>query len=331
MRPSTTATAGPAGAGARPILPPEIEERFLPASRPVGDRSRLVYRPRLIARARVHFVKAAAGVDQWQERAVMATPPATDSPLEWKETALDAIALESAPRDRRFVRAGAGADPAPQELGGLAQAARGGAVSRPAAGAVEERRGRAQSGAGESEGDFRARLAHLARERRDREVEELRRRYAPKIAALQDKVRRGEERVEREQSQVGRARLDTAISIGATIAGALFGRKLASVTNVTRARSTLRGAGRASRARRRRGACRARRRDGARGPHAHSKATSRVTSSALERSLDPTALELERIELAPRKTDVEVASLVLLWTPWRVDDTGIAEPLYDGE
>ena len=52
--------------------------------------------------------------------------------------------------------------------------------------------------------------------------------------------------------------------------------------------------------------------------------------SALERSLDPTALELERIELAPRKTDVEVASLVLLWTPWRVGVAGVTEPLYDG-
>ncbi|HEX2464834.1 MAG TPA: hypothetical protein VHR17_09415, partial [Thermoanaerobaculia bacterium] len=51
--------------------------------------------------------------------------------------------------------------------------------------------------------------------------------------------------------------------------------------------------------------------------------------STLERSLDPTALELDRIELAPRKTDVEVASLVLLWTPWRVGEAGIAEPLYD--
>ena len=51
--------------------------------------------------------------------------------------------------------------------------------------------------------------------------------------------------------------------------------------------------------------------------------------AALERTLDPTALALETIELAPRKSDIEVASLVLLWTPWRVGETGIAEPLYD--
>ena len=91
-----------------------------------------------------------------------------------------------------------------------------------------------------------ARVTHLARERRDREVEELRRRYAPKIAALEERIRRGQERVEREQSQLGGARLDTAMSIGATVLGALFGRKLASVTNVTRARSTMRGASRAT-------------------------------------------------------------------------------------
>jgi hypothetical protein len=317
-----------AGGGARPMLPPEIEERFVPASRPVGDRSRLVYRPRLLARARVHFVKAAASVDQWQERLVMAAPPATDSTLEWKETALDALALETSPRD------GASFEPAPTPV----LRAKSWAAWRKQLEAVLYRDQRlvlwksaaveAQSSAGESEGDFRARLAHLARERRDREVEELRRRYAPKIAALQEKIHRGEERVEREQSQVGRARLDTAISIGATIAGALFGRKLASVTNVTRARSTLRGAGRASEEKE----------DVARAERGVETAREDLTRlesdlsrdvSTLERSLDPTALELDRIELAPRKTDVEVASLVLLWTPWRVGEAGIAEPLYD--
>ena len=260
---------------------------------------------------------------------LMAAPPATDSTPEWKETASDAAALESAPRD------GASFEPAPAPV----LRAKSWAAWRKQLEAVLYRDQRlvlwksaavgAQSSAGESEGDFRARLAHLARERRDREVEELRRRYAPKIAALEEKIRRGEERVEREQSQVGRARLDTAISIGATIAGALFGRKLASVTNVTRARSTLRGAGRASEEKE----------DVARAERGVETAREDLTRlesdlardlAALERSLDPAALELERIELAPRKTDIEVASLVLLWTPWRVGEAGAAEPLFEG-
>jgi hypothetical protein len=322
-----SASAGAAVASARPIVPPQIEERFLPATRPVGDRSRLVYRPRLLARARVHFVKAAAGVDQWQERLLMAAPPASDAAPDWKETAAGSV-LESAARE------GATFESAPAP----ALRARSWAAWRKQLEAALYRDQRlvlwkaaaldAQSNPGESEADFRARVTHLARERRDRAVDELRRRYAPKIAALEEKARRGQERVEREQSQLGRERLDTVISIGATIAGALFGRKLASVTNVTRARSTLRGASRASQekddvARAERGV------ETTREDLTQLQSDLQRDVAALERTLDPTTLALEKVELAPRKTDVEVASLVLCWTPWRVGETGIAEPLYD--
>jgi hypothetical protein len=325
---AATAAGGATPAGARPIVPPEVDERFLAASRPVGDRSRLVYRPRLFARARVHFVKAAAGVDQWQERFLMAAPPASDSAPEWKETAASTALLESAAREGASFEAA----PAP------ALRAKSWASWRKQLEAALYRDQRlvlwksatleAQSFPGESEGDFRARVAHLARERRDRAVEELRRRYAPKIAALEEKLRRGHERVGREQSQLGRERIDTMASIGATIVGALFGRKLASVTNVTRARSTMRSVGRASQekedvARAERGV------EAARDDLTQLESDLARDVAALERTLDPTALPLEKVELAPRKTDIEIADLILLWTPWRVGETGITEPLYD--
>ncbi len=51
------------------------------------------------------------------------------------------------------------------------------------------------SAPGESDGDFRARLALLARERRDAAVEALRRKYAPKLQTLDDRERRAAERV----------------------------------------------------------------------------------------------------------------------------------------
>ena len=327
---SAAAAAAPAPANARPILAPEIEERFLAAQRPVGDNGKLVYRPRLFAKARVHFVKAAAGVDQWQELVFMAVPPATDGIPEWKllgATATGAT-LDAAPRDAAAFEAA----PAPalrvktwpswrkQLEAALYRDQR---LVLWKAAALD-----AQSNPGENEADFRARATHLARERRDREVDELRRKYAPKIAALEERVRRGQERVEREQSQLGGARIDTAMSIGATVLGALFGRKLASVTNVTRARSTMRGASRASQekddvARAERGV------EATREDLTQLQSDLQGDITVLERELDPTALALEKSELAPRKTDIEVVSLLLLWTPWRVDPSGTTEPLFD--
>jgi hypothetical protein len=317
----------PAPAAAeRPIVPPEVEERFLAPARAAGDRSRLVYRPQLLARAKLHFVKAPAAIDHWEERVVCAAVPADGAAPRW-EAAAWALALESAPRD--------GAEH--QSVPAAALRAKTWAGWRRLLADELYRSQRlvvfgcdaldSRSNPGESEGDFRARAAHLARERRDRDVEELRRRYAPRLAALQEKVRRGEERVVEEKSQLGRERLDSAISIGATVVGALFGRKLASVTNVTRARSSLRGMTRASQQQddvERAG----------RGLEATRAELERLESdlardvAAVERSLDPAALALERVELAPRKSDVTIESLILLWTPWRVDQAGVAEPLW---
>ena len=81
------------------------------------------------------------------------------------------------------------------------------------------------STAGESEGDFRARLQQAARELRDAEVTRLRQKFAPKAAALQEKLRRAEQAVQKEEEQASAQKTQTAISFGTTVLGALFGRK----------------------------------------------------------------------------------------------------------
>ena len=105
------------------------------------------------------------------------------------------------------------------------------------------------SNPGESEGDFKIVLRAAVREQRDLAVEKLRHRYAPKLARLQERIRAAEQRVEVEESQYSQKRAQTAISIGATVVGALFGRKLGSLGNVGRATTAMRGAGRAARER----------------------------------------------------------------------------------
>lgn len=48
-------------------------------------------------------------------------------------------------------------------------------------------------------------------------------------------------------------------------------------------------------------------------------------TGVLEASYDPQALELEEHEVTPRKSDIEVQDVSLVWTPWFVDGAGIAE------
>ena len=100
------------------------------------------------------------------------------------------------------------------------------------------------SQAGESEGEFRARLSHHAREHRDQAVEKLRQKYAGRMATLEDRLRRSELAVQREREHVKQQQLQTAISVGSTLLTSFMGKKAVSATSVNRAITATRGAGR---------------------------------------------------------------------------------------
>ena len=96
----------------------------------------------------------------------------------------------------------------------------------------------------ESEAEFRARVQLAVREERDAEKEKLRRKYAPKTATMLEKIRRAEDAVKREEEQASQTKLQTTVSIGSSILGALLGRKVISAGNIGRATTAARGMGR---------------------------------------------------------------------------------------
>jgi hypothetical protein len=82
------------------------------------------------------------------------------------------------------------------------------------------------------------------RERRDAAMDKLRKKYAPKLLRAQEKVRNAAQVVEREQGQARGAHVQTAVSVGATVFDALFGRKVGRTT-LGRGTTAARGAARA--------------------------------------------------------------------------------------
>jgi hypothetical protein len=92
---------------------------------------------------------------------------------------------------------------------------------------------------GESDRDFRIHLQQLAHERRDLDAARLRQKYAPKIAALQDRILRAEQAVEREKAQEQARKASSAISIGSTLLSAFLGRSVVRAAT-TSARSVAR-------------------------------------------------------------------------------------------
>ena len=97
----------------------------------------------------------------------------------------------------------------------------------------------------ETEGDFRVRLEQAAREQRDEAVRRLREKFAAKSKAAANKVARAQETVARQQSQARAAQMQTAISMGSTLLGAILGKGRSKLGHISRASTAARGATRA--------------------------------------------------------------------------------------
>jgi hypothetical protein len=172
------------------------------------------------------------------------------------------------------------------------------------------------SGPDEGEADFRARLAFAAREARDERVAELRAKFDAEVAALEKKLARAEEKIEREKAQASAAKLDSVFSVGSAVLGTLLGRKRLGAATVSRGRSA---AGRASRAWKegRDVESAAAAAAGLRQEIEDTQARCQEAVDALARDLDPAAEELEAVPLRPFKKDISVKAVGLAWLPYR--------------
>jgi Skp family chaperone for outer membrane proteins len=178
------------------------------------------------------------------------------------------------------------------------------------------------SNPGESEGDFRARLAQALREHRDGAIAKLREKHAAKLKSLDERLRRAADRVEREKSQYSQRKLDTAISIGTSVLGAIFGGRSSATT---RAGSAARSAGRVF----------SEQGDVARAGESLETLTAERNAllaaieqeaATLAASLDPASIALEKIRIAPRKSDIAIGRVAIAWEPWRAGPDGFPRP-----
>jgi Sec-independent protein translocase protein TatA len=183
------------------------------------------------------------------------------------------------------------------------------------------------SAPGESERDFRVRLQTAAREQRDQAVEKLRQKYASKLAALDDRIRRAEQAVERESSQATQQKLQTAVSMGATVLGALFGRKKLSASTLGKATTTARGMGRTMKESEDIGRAQESL-EAARAQKADLEAQVQADVDALGGTMDPATEVLDAVTLKPKRTDLSVQVVGLAWAPEWVDTQGQRTPAY---
>jgi hypothetical protein len=312
------------------VLPPEIAQFFVPASRPQPASTGLAYEPMAIGVASIGFSDAKLGINLTRVLTVVAAIEPRLGAVEWSQgTVLDVAAkdlgsapaagarfLDLAPASAKVTSYGAWAKSFKTWLGqsqslDLLKSRSTGLVSAP----------------GENERDFRVRLQTAAREQRDQAVEKLRQKYASKLAALDEKIRRAEQAVDRESAQATQQKLQTAVSMGATVLGALFGRKKLSASTLGKATTTARGMGRTMKESEDIGRAQDSL-EATRAQKADLEAQVQAEVDALGGTMNPAMEVFDAVTLKPKRTDLLVQVVGLAWAPEWVDTQGQRTPAY---
>jgi hypothetical protein len=167
---------------------------------------------------------------------------------------------------------------------------------------------------GESLGEFRVRVCQILRERHDEQVAKLKAKYAPALRTLSDQIRRAEERVERERAQSGQQKMNTMLSVGATLLGAFLGRGRSRIGTVGRAATAMKSASRISKERA----------DVVRAEESLEVLQQRLrdleqqfetATASLSAAPHPETLQVETRSIRPRKSDILIETFGLCWVP----------------
>ena len=314
-----------------PVLPPEIQQYFVPIRGSQPADSKVIYEPQLLAAANVHFLDGRRKVDESRDLTVLVPLTNDATPVEWDEvlnTGLLPDDLEST-----------------QEGGGIF-----GELPAPANQVKNYKKWQKDfvtwvyrnhtlhiwkctafkmtSDSGESERDFRLRIQQLTREIRDEKTEALRKKYEKKIARIEDRIRRAERAVEREEEQASQQKFQTIISLGATVLSAFLGRKAVSRSSMGKAASTIRGISRS----------RKESQDIERAGEnveafkqqlADLETEFTQEAEALASQLQTKSESLETLTIRPKKSNIAVELLGLGWVPYWQHANGQRTPAWE--
>lgn len=322
-----SAAAAAQAAGLQPTLPPDVSQFFIPVR---GSGGTLIYQPRLVGAAKIRYADSKSKVDTADNVIFETAISDAAVPVNWDESVVPEWSLkdlEKAPsKPGQFADLPAVAGRARSYVAWnrdfvdwaysthkleLFRSPGTGAISNP----------------GESERDFRVRLSQVVHEQRDDAADMLRKKYAPKLAALQEKIRRAELAVDREKNQASQAKMQTAISVGATIIGAFLGRKSVSTSTIGKATTAARGVGRAMQ----QGEDVTRAQENVQAMQqqlADLEADMKAEVDALAAKTDPATEDMDTLVLKPKKSDIAVQLVSLVWTPYWQNASGVLTPAW---
>ena len=314
-----------APAAASPVMPPGIDVYYLPAS---GAGQGLEYFPALAGWMDVHYSSTRYKVSASHKLALAAMLEEGPVVLDWdmaEEITLDPADLETEPlTGPRFADLPAVAKNAKKYAKWNKDFFRWVRQNRPLL-IYRSKRFNLSSDPQETKGEFLAHLAQASREKRDLEVEKLRRRYSSKFNTLNNRLMRTEQAVMREKEQSQSSKIQTAISFGTAILGAFLGRKAVSASSAGRFGTAMRSASRV----------RKESMDVHRAQETLEATKLRLAEldqrlqediERIEDTFDPDSETIQEILVKPKSSDMTLEFFGLVWMPYRRDARGRLAP-----
>ncbi len=295
----------------KPIIPRGISEFF---ARLNNVTQGIRYQPRVAGIAKLHFVDAKNKIDTWQEIGYALASDEDGNNVPW-EKGVNIPNLKSQLEST----------PLP-----------GSSFQDPPAGLTNEKNYRTfekklatelyqnevltlyhapsaniTSNAGESEEDFKMRAAGSLGSKQSDSVKKIQDQYSDKLSSLKDKIARSEAKVAQKNQKAFTQKLETGVSFLTTILKALFGKKLTQGT-ITQTGTSLRRATQMNK-------------DSQDATQAESDlSTYREQLTDLETEMKnkiaaltngTSNIEIEKILIKPRKSDISVEQIALVWWP----------------
>lgn len=297
----------------KPSVPLGVEEFFLPAKQGLNL---YTYEPKIMGVGKLHFVDSKNRIDLWQSYSIVATPSNGAPKIAWEQgedvTSIMKLLTREAPQGATFKEL-------PASLlseRNFSQFSKGFADYLYQTGVYRiyfDPESKLVSEENESEAEFRSRVADKVKADLDQNVKKIRDQYGSKIKILEDKVLRAESKSAAKQTQVGQQKISTFISFITAIIGAIFGRRI-SQTTISQTGTSIRRAGKISKDQE----------EAARAEESLSSLQSQLEDLRLERDsviakaltgIDPKSIKLETIEIRPRKGDIDIETIAIVWCP----------------
>jgi hypothetical protein len=295
------------------LVPPDIAEYFIHVAS-ANDSTR--YKPLVAGIGKIHFVDTKNNVDVWRDICMAASPSANGNDVLWNQgenfpglvqhmdqTPPNAGVFEDLPtgllqvKNYKEFEKSLSSSLYQNQTFDLFKATGSSLVSKP----------------DETEAEFRSRASLELREKRDDVVAKLREKYRAKFDSLTNKMRQFEQKMEKQKVDASNKKTETYLSIGATLLGTLFGRGVTKGT-ISQAGSSIRRAARigsedtqVKHTEDNYQSCQQQLQD------LEAELNGEITKASS--GFDPQQLDISKISIHPRKGDITIDKIILLWRP----------------